>query len=132
MTRPNFLIIVADQLRADAVGAFGSPIASTPHIDALAERGARFTNAFVQHTVCSPSRASFLTGWYPHVRGHRSLTHLLGPDDPNVLRTLKEAGYHVTHVGDRIVRSGLEDPDPDAQVTGPGALGLPLHRYALA
>ncbi len=99
--RPNFVIIVADQLRADAVGAFGSPTASTPHIDALAERGTRFTNTFVQHTVCSPSRASFLSGWYPHVRGHRSLTHLLRPEDPNLLKTLKQDGYHVTHVGFR-------------------------------
>ncbi len=99
--RPNFLIVVADQLRADAVGAFGSPIASTPHLDALAERGARFTSAFVQHTVCSPSRASFLTGWYPHTRGHRSLTHLLRPEDPDLLKTLKYQGYHVTHIGAR-------------------------------
>ncbi len=99
--RPNFLVIVADQLRADAVGAFGAAHASTPNIDALAARGARFTNAFVQHTVCSPSRASFLTGWYPHVRGHRSLVHLLRPDDPNLLRQLKQHGYHVTHVGER-------------------------------
>jgi arylsulfatase A-like enzyme len=99
--RPNFVVIVADQLRADAVGAFGCDFASTPHLDALAERGTRFTNAFVQHTVCSPSRASFLTGWYPHVRGHRSLTHLLRPGDPNLLKTLKQHGYHVTHVGAR-------------------------------
>ncbi len=99
--RPNFLIVIADQLRADAVGAFGSPVAKTPNLDALAERGTRFTNAFVQHTVCSPSRASFLTGWYPHTRGHRSLTHLLGPEDPNLLKTLKGGGYHVTHVGFR-------------------------------
>ncbi|MEM7272037.1 MAG: sulfatase-like hydrolase/transferase [Actinomycetota bacterium] len=99
--RPNIVFIVADQLRADAVGAFGSPVASTPNLDALAGQGTRFTNAFVQHTVCSPSRVSFLTGWYPHVRGHRSLTHLLRPEDPNLLRSCREAGYHVTHVGRR-------------------------------
>ena len=99
--RPNFLVIVADQLRADAVGTFGCDHAVTPHLDALADRGTRFTNAFVQHTVCSPSRASFLTGWYPHVRGHRSLTHLLRPGDPNLLKTLRQHGYHVAHVGAR-------------------------------
>ncbi len=99
MSQPNFVVIIADQLRADAVGAFGCAFASTPNIDALAERGARFTNAFVQHTVCSPSRVSFLTGWYPHVRGHRSLGHLLRPEDPNLLKTLKSSGYHVAHAG---------------------------------
>ena len=101
LTRPNLVIIVADQLRADAVGAFGSRHASTPNIDSLAARGARLTNTFTQHPVCSPSRASFLTGWYPHTRGHRSLTHLLRPEDPNLLKTFKQAGYHVTHVGRR-------------------------------
>jgi arylsulfatase A-like enzyme len=117
MDRPNFVIIVADQLRADAVGAFGSRIAKTPNIDALAGRGTRFTNTFVQHTVCSPSRASFLTGWYPHVRGHRSLTHLLRPEEPNLLRTLKEAGYHVTHVGER------------GDTWAPGATEVSCHEY---
>jgi arylsulfatase A-like enzyme len=100
-TQPNVVVIIADQLRADALGAFGSVQAKTPNIDALAERGTKFTNCFVQHTVCSPSRASFLTGWYPHVRGHRSLTHLLRPDDPNLLKSFKNNGYHVTHVGER-------------------------------
>ena len=67
----------------------------------MAERGTRFTEAYVQHPVCSPSRASFLTGWYPHVRGHRTLTHLLRADKPNLLRILKEAGYHVIWAGAR-------------------------------
>jgi arylsulfatase A-like enzyme len=98
---PNVVMIVADQLRADAVGGFGAEFAHTPNIDALAQRGTRFENCFVQHTVCGPSRASFLTGWYPHVRGHRSLTHLLRPEDPNLLKTFKQNGYHVTHVGER-------------------------------
>lgn len=100
-SRPNFLILMPDQLRADAVGAFGNPHVDTPHIDALAARGTRFTNAFVQHPVCSPSRASLLTGWYPHTAGHRTLTHLLKEHEPNLLRLLKEAGYHVTWAGAR-------------------------------
>lgn len=99
--RPNFLFFIPDQLRADAVGAFGNPHVRTPHVDALAARGARFDNAYVQHPVCSPSRASFLTGWYPHTNGHRTLTHLLKPWEPNVLRSLKESGYHVAWPGMR-------------------------------
>ncbi|MFJ9544179.1 sulfatase-like hydrolase/transferase [Streptomyces sp. NPDC101225] len=99
--RPNFVVFVPDQLRADALGAFGNPHVSTPNIDALAARGTRFEQAYVQHPVCSPSRASFLTGWYPHTAGHRSLTHLLRPSEPNLLKILKEAGYHVTWAGAR-------------------------------
>ncbi|MFE2373650.1 sulfatase-like hydrolase/transferase [Streptomyces sp. NPDC059398] len=97
--RPNFVFFIPDQLRADAVGAFGNPHVRTPHLDALAARGTRFDNAYVQHPVCSPSRASFLTGWYPHTAGHRTLTHLIRPDEPNLLRTLKESGYHVVWPG---------------------------------
>ncbi|MFE6497135.1 sulfatase-like hydrolase/transferase [Streptomyces sp. NPDC057748] len=81
--RPNFVIFMPDQLRADAIDAFGNPHISTSHIDALA---ARFTNAFVQHPVCSPGRASILTGWYPHTASHRTLTHLLKENEPNLLR----------------------------------------------
>ncbi len=90
-----------DQLRADCVGAFGNPQAHTPHIDALASRGTRFANAYAQHSVCSQSRISMFTGWYPHVNGHRTLNHLLQPSEPNVFRQLKDAGYHVALAGAR-------------------------------
>ncbi|WP_129669379.1 sulfatase-like hydrolase/transferase [Phytoactinopolyspora endophytica] len=99
--QPNFLIVVADQLRADALGAFGSPVAQTPNLDRLAAAGTSFTNAYAQHPVCAPSRASFLSGWYPHTAGHRSFGSPLRPEEPNFLRTLRERGYHVTWAGDR-------------------------------
>ena len=73
----------------------------TPNIDALAARGTRFSNAFAQNPVCGPSRCSFMTGWYPHVRGHRTLTHLLKSDEPNLLKLMKTAGYHVAWAGRR-------------------------------
>jgi arylsulfatase A-like enzyme len=97
--RPNVVVFMPDQLRADALGCFGNALAHTPNVDALAARGTRFERAYGQHSVCSPSRVSMLTGWYPHVRGHRSLTHLLKPAEPNLLRLLKDAGYHVAHAG---------------------------------
>ena len=97
--RPNLLVFMPDQLRADALGCFGNPVAQTPEIDALAARGTRFANAYGQHSVCSPSRVSMMTGWYPHVLGHRTLTHLLKPWDPNLLRLLLDGGYHVAHAG---------------------------------
>lgn len=100
-SRPNVLLFMPDQLRADAVGCFGNPVVHTPNVDALAARGVRFTEAFAQHSVCSQSRISMFTGWYPHVAGHRSLDHLLGPDEPNVFRRLKDGGYHVALAGAR-------------------------------
>jgi arylsulfatase A-like enzyme len=80
--RPNLLMFMPDQLRADAVGAFGNPVVRTPNIDALAARGTIFSNAFSQHSLCGPSRVSMFTGWYPHVQGHRTLTNLLKPWEP--------------------------------------------------
>jgi arylsulfatase A-like enzyme len=101
MGRPNLVFFMPDQLRADAVGAFGNPVASTPNIDALADDGVKFEQAFGQHSVCTQSRISMFTGWYPHTAGHRSLTHLLQPHEPNVFRSLLEGGYHVALAGAR-------------------------------
>jgi hypothetical protein len=99
--RPNLLFFIPDQLRYDALGCSGNALARTPHVDGLASRGTRFTDCYGQHSVCGPSRVSFLTGWYPHVRGHRTLDYLLHDDEPNLLRILLQAGYHVAHAGMR-------------------------------
>lgn len=99
--RPNILIFMPDQLRADSVGAFGNSVVQTPNIDALARRGTLFKNAYVNHPVCGPSRVNLMTGWYPHTRGHRTLDHLVKPWEPNLLQYLKEAGYNVAWAGTR-------------------------------
>lgn len=101
VARPNLLLFMPDQLRADAVGAFGNPVVRTPAVDDLASRGVRFTNAFAQHSVCSQSRISMFTGWYPHVAGHRTLDHLLASHEPNIFRRLRDGGYHVAMAGAR-------------------------------
>lgn len=101
MSRPNFLIVMPDQQRADCVGCFGNPNIQTPNIDALAARGMRFENAFANHPVCGPSRVNLMTGWYPHTRGHRTLTHLVQHHEPNLLKYLKQGGYHVAFAGAR-------------------------------
>lgn len=64
--RPNVVFILIDDLRYDTFGFMGHPFVETPHIDALAKGGLQFTNAFVTTSLCSPSRASFLTGRYMH------------------------------------------------------------------
>ncbi|MFM1855248.1 MAG: hypothetical protein RLZ83_557 [Pseudomonadota bacterium] len=100
--RPNFLVIVADQLRADDLPIYrkDSPT-RVPHLESLARGGVAFTEAFGQHSVCSPSRVSFLSGLYPHVHGHRTLEHLLAPRAPNFLKLFRHSGYHVAMAGVR-------------------------------
>lgn len=67
-----------------------------PNLSALIRgEGVSFRNAFCQNPVCTPSRCSFMTGWYPHVRGHRTMYHMLQPDEPMLLKTLKDNGYYV-------------------------------------
>lgn len=63
---PNIVFILIDDLRYDTFGFMGHPFVETPHIDELAHEGLQFTNAFVTTSLCSPSRASFLTGRYMH------------------------------------------------------------------
>ncbi|MCL4508507.1 MAG: sulfatase-like hydrolase/transferase [Chloroflexi bacterium] len=98
-TRRNFVLFNPDEWRAESAGCYGHPAVHTPHLDRLAADGTRFDQCHVQHTVCTPSRCSFVTGWYPHVRGHRTLWHSLRPDEPNLFRYLLEAGYDVRMYG---------------------------------
>jgi arylsulfatase A-like enzyme len=93
---PNIIIFNPDQWRGDVLGHLGNAGAVTPNLDALVQTdGVSFSNAFVQNPVCTPSRCSFMSGWYPHVRGHRTMFHMMGPDEPVLLRDLKEMGYFV-------------------------------------
>jgi len=95
----NIIYFNPDQMRADYLGCYGNPVARTPNIDSLASEGVRFEQCHVQHSVCTPSRCSFMTGWYPHVRGHRTLWHPLQPDEPNTLKYLKQNGYETHWIG---------------------------------
>lgn len=64
-SKPNFVFILADDLGWRDLGCYGSPFYETPHLDRLAARGMRFTQAYAACNVCSPTRASLLTGKYP-------------------------------------------------------------------
>ncbi len=97
--RPSFIFFNPDELRADAVHHLDGRPVHTQNLDRLAAEGITFGQCHVQNTVCTPSRCSFMTGWYPHVRGHRTLYHALQPHEPNLLRTLKQAGYNVVWHG---------------------------------
>ncbi|HEX5883165.1 MAG TPA: sulfatase-like hydrolase/transferase, partial [Pyrinomonadaceae bacterium] len=67
--RPNVVFILVDDLRWDELGISGHPFVKTPNIDRIGREGAVFRNAFMTTPLCSPSRASFLTGQYPHTHG---------------------------------------------------------------
>lgn len=97
--RPNLVLFMPDELRADALSSFGNPVCHTPNLDRLASQGTRFSNCFVQYPVCGASRCSLLTGWPTSVRGHRSLYYFLRPDEPNLFRYLKQNGYDVFWYG---------------------------------
>jgi arylsulfatase A-like enzyme len=95
-TRPHIVIFNPDQWRGDVMRHMGNPAAVTPNLDRMVRTdGVSFRHAFCQNTVCTPSRCSFMSGWYPHVRGHRTMFHMMRPDEPVLLRTLKENGYYV-------------------------------------
>jgi choline-sulfatase len=96
---PNLVFFMPDELRADALGCYGNPVCRTPNFDRLGRAGTLFSNCHVQFPVCGASRCSLLTGWPAHVRGHRSLYYFLRPDEPNLFRYLRQAGYDVFWFG---------------------------------
>ncbi|NRA37123.1 MAG: sulfatase-like hydrolase/transferase [Planctomycetes bacterium] len=97
-TKPHIIIFNPDQWRADFMGHHDHPAVKTPHLDAFVEKDAvSFRHAFCQNPVCTPSRCSFMTGLYPHTKGHRSMLHSLHTErgDYSLLQLLKEDGYKV-------------------------------------
>lgn len=96
---PNVLFILCDDLRPDALGCYGSKHVKTPQIDALAADGVRFANAFCTTSLCSPSRASILTGLYAHRHGVRDNFTELPAKLPHWPGRLRESGYSTAYIG---------------------------------
>ncbi len=95
--RPNILFIIADDHSSEAVGyrkssRFGA-LAETTHINRLAAEGAVIENSFVVLSLCSPSRATILTGVYPHIHGVTGLNGHISPTVPSYVSILRGAGY---------------------------------------
>ncbi|NBW96832.1 MAG: heparan N-sulfatase [Planctomycetia bacterium] len=98
--RPNVILIIADDVSWDDLGCYGNASARTPHIDRLADRGRRFDHAYLTASSCSPSRASIVTGRYPHNLGGASELHLpIAAHLPWFPRLLRDAGYFTGLVG---------------------------------
>lgn len=96
----NVLFIISDDLTATALSCYGNKVCQTPHIDAIAARGTRFTQAFCQGTYCGPSRASMLSGYYPHatgVFGYKSPRPKIG-DRATWPQHFKNSGYYTARV----------------------------------
>ena len=99
--QPNFIVILIDDLRHDEFGAGGHPYMLTPHIDRIATEGALFERAFHTTPICSPNRASILTGQYASRHGiidnvaRDAMSHRL----PNYHLALQQLGYQTAHVG---------------------------------
>lgn len=130
---PNILFILTDDLGWGDLGCYGHPVLRTPHLDRLAAQGTLFTNFYVNGSVCSPSRAAFMTGRFPardRIHGHlaspeqnkaRGMPNYLDPRVPFLARILREQGYATCHVGKWHLGSGPGAPDP-------GAYGFDHHR----
>ncbi|MCH1439305.1 MAG: sulfatase [Rubripirellula sp.] len=96
---PNIVFILIDDLRHDTFGHAGHPFIQTPHIDQLAWGGLRFTNAFVTTSLCSPSRATFLTGKYMHNHKVVDNSSLMKKQEQTFPQKLKEADYRTAFIG---------------------------------
>lgn len=122
-SKPNVLFIISDDLTATALSCYGNTLCQTPNIDRLAAQGTRFTHAFCQGTYCGPSRASFMSGYYPHATG------VLGYTSPRPAigaratwaQHFKNAGYYtarvskIYHMG---VPGGIEEGGDGRDHTG--------------
>jgi N-acetylglucosamine-6-sulfatase len=91
--------MLCDDLRPDALGCYGSKQVKTPNIDKLSTHGVRFANAFCTTSLCSPSRASILTGLYAHTHGVKDNFTELPADQPHFPRILQTQGYNTAYVG---------------------------------
>ena len=122
----NVLFIISDDLTSTALSCYGNTVCKTPNIDAIAAQGTRFTRAYCQGTYCGPSRASFLTGYYPHaigVLGYKSPRPAIG-DRVTWPQHFKNHGYYsarvskIYHMGVPIgIEQGSHGADDEASWT---------------
>jgi arylsulfatase A-like enzyme len=100
-TRPNIVLLVADDMRWDMMGCAGNPIIKTPNLDALARDGIRFNNAFVTTSICAASRASILTGLYERTHRYTFGTKPISEQHVKISYPvlLRKSGYRTGFVG---------------------------------
>ncbi len=130
--RPNILFIMSDDHAAEGIGAYGSWLKDyvhTPAIDRLAAEGMRFTNVCCNNSICSPSRASIISGQYSHVTGALNLGCELKPNAPSYIRELTNNGYETCVVGKWHMKQFPRGTTDYAVTVGQGSYFNPtLHR----
>jgi arylsulfatase len=114
--KPNILFIFADQHRHDILGCAGHPLVQTPHIDAIASEGVRFTRTWCQSPICQPSRASVITGRYAHEIGVIHNTGGFDPEWPTVMKQLQEVGYETATIGKTHYHESYQPPKADGDI----------------
>ncbi|MEK7781648.1 MAG: sulfatase [Verrucomicrobiota bacterium] len=124
-THPNILFIMSDDHAAHAVSAYGSKINQTPNIDRLAKEGIRFNNCFAVNSICTPSRASILTGKYSHINGVPAFNRFDG-SQWTVAKALQAAGYHTGMIGKWHLQSDPTGFDYWNVLTGQGLYHDPV------
>lgn len=113
----NLVFIMADQHNRRTLGCSGHPLVQTPHLDALAARGARFTQAYTNCPICVPARASFMTGRYVHDIGYWDNGTPYDGRVPGWGHRLRAQGHHVTTIGKLHYRSEADDTGlPDQRI----------------
>jgi arylsulfatase A-like enzyme len=108
--RPNFLIIMTDQQRADHLGCYGNPIVATPHVDGLARRGVAFDRFHVACPICMPNRATLMTGRMPSVHGVRHNGIPLSLRATTFAELMRAAGYRTAMVGKSHLQNMWDKP----------------------
>jgi arylsulfatase A-like enzyme len=127
--QPNVLYVMADDHAANAIGTYGahlSPVAPTENIDRLAREGARLDNCVCTNSICTPSRASVLTGQHSHVNGVRTLHDEIDPDRRHLAHHLRDAGYRTGVVGKWHLRSEPQGFDYYNVLPGQGRYDDPV------
>jgi arylsulfatase A-like enzyme len=123
--RPNIIFIMSDDHAAHAIGAYGSRVNSTPNIDRLAREGLRLDNVFATNSICTPSRASILTGQYSHVNGV-PVFNRFDSSRQTVARLLQAGGYYTGMIGKWHLGSDPAGFDRWEILPGQGAYNDPL------